>query len=81
MFIHDKGKGVELTDVHEFCTLSPGDNEDCVTSFYDSSASCVSSSSDVISVVLQGGNNNKHLVNLFCKAFIGLFLPSGDKDS
>ncbi|XP_028400737.1 beta-1,3-glucosyltransferase-like isoform X2 [Dendronephthya gigantea] len=40
MFIHDKGKGAELTDVREFCTSSPGDNDDCVTSFYDSSASC-----------------------------------------
>ena len=42
MFIHDKGKGVELTDVHEFCTTPPGDDDDCVTSFSDSSASCVS---------------------------------------
>ena len=42
MFIHDKGKGVELTDVHAFCTTPPGDDDDCVTSFSDSSASCVS---------------------------------------
>jgi hypothetical protein len=42
MFVHDQGKGVQLTDVPEFCTSPPGDNDDCVTSFLDSSASCVS---------------------------------------
>lgn len=42
MFIDDKGKGVELTHVREFCTTTPGDDDDCVTSFLDSSASCVS---------------------------------------
>ncbi|CAB4020202.1 beta-1,3-glucosyltransferase isoform X1, partial [Paramuricea clavata] len=40
MFVHDQGKGVQLTDVPEFCTSPPGDNDDCVTSFLDSSASC-----------------------------------------
>lgn len=42
MFIHNKGKGVELTDVSEFCTTRPGEDDKCVTSFFDSSASCVS---------------------------------------
>ena len=42
MFVHDGGKGVQLSDVREFCTSSPGDDDDCVTSFFDSSASCVS---------------------------------------
>ena len=42
MFIRDGGGGAQLTNVREFCTLPPGDNDDCVTSFLDSSASCVS---------------------------------------
>jgi hypothetical protein len=42
MFVHDGGKGVQLSDIREFCTSPPGDDDDCVTSFFDSSASCVS---------------------------------------
>ena len=42
MFIHDGGRGAQLTNVRELCTLPPGDDDDCVTSFLDSSASCVS---------------------------------------
>ena len=40
MFIHDGGRGAQLTNVRELCTLPPGDDDDCVTSFLDSSASC-----------------------------------------
>lgn len=40
MFIYNGGKGVELSHVPEFCTTRPGEDDQCVTSFYDSSASC-----------------------------------------
>ena len=41
MFIYNDGKGIELSDVPEFCTTHPGEDDQCVTSFNDSSASCV----------------------------------------
>lgn len=45
MYIFHDGKGIKLTDIPEFCTSTLDDDETCVTSFIDSSMSCVRKSS------------------------------------
>lgn len=40
MFIRDEGRGTLLTDVPEFCTSEPGDNQECVTSLKTGGPNC-----------------------------------------
>ena len=42
MFIRDEGRGTLLTDVPEFCTSEPKDQQDCVTSLKSGGPECVS---------------------------------------
>ena len=43
MFIRDEGRGTLLTDVPEFCTSEPRDNQECVTSLKTGGPNCVRS--------------------------------------